>query len=137
MLSGLHHAVDVGGLSRLCQSVARAPGVTISANNPVVGSSFAQVESGFVAAEILQLRESGGSFDSLYPFLPGTVGGGDIELVVGKSSGPANLRSEEHTSELESLMRTSFAVVCLKKKKKTTTNFITGANIYHRNRSDR
>src|SRR3546814_20826571 len=91
MLSGLHHAVDVGGLSRLCQSVARAPGVTISANNPVVGSSFAQVESGFVAAEILQLRESGGSFDSLYPFLPGTVGGGDIELVVGQSSGPANL----------------------------------------------
>src|SRR3546814_16683678 len=96
MLSGLDHAVDLGGLSRLCQTVARAAGVTITANKPVVGSSFAQVESGFVAAEILQLRESGGSFDSLYPFLPGTVGGGDIELVVGTSSGPANLeRSEE------------------------------------------
>src|SRR3546814_10049793 len=29
------------------------------------------------------------------------------------------LRSEEHTSELQSLMRTSYAVFCLKKKKKT------------------
>src|SRR3546814_5471848 len=29
-------------------------------------------------------------------------------------------RSEEHTSELQSLMRTSYAVFCLKKKKKHT-----------------
>src|SRR3546814_6699357 len=31
------------------------------------------------------------------------------------------LRSEEHTSELQSLMRISYAVFCLKKKKKNTT----------------
>src|SRR3546814_10182885 len=30
-----------------------------------------------------------------------------------------NVRSEEHTSELQSLMRISYAVFCLKKKKKT------------------
>src|SRR3546814_5828488 len=30
------------------------------------------------------------------------------------------VRSEEHTSELQSLMRTSYAVFCLKKKKKST-----------------
>src|SRR3546814_5826236 len=30
-------------------------------------------------------------------------------------------RSEEHTSELQSLMRISYAVVCLKKKSRTTT----------------
>src|SRR3546814_2193365 len=30
-------------------------------------------------------------------------------------------RSEEHTSELQSLMRISYAVFCLKKKKYTTT----------------
>src|SRR3546814_7074574 len=29
-----------------------------------------------------------------------------------------NMRSEEHTSELQSLMRNSYAVFCLKKKKK-------------------
>src|SRR3546814_2095520 len=32
----------------------------------------------------------------------------------------AGMRSEEHTSELQSLMRSSYAVFCLKKKKKTT-----------------
>src|SRR3546814_10897366 len=31
-------------------------------------------------------------------------------------------RSEEHTSELQSLMRISYAVFCLKKKKPNTTN---------------
>src|SRR3546814_9396625 len=31
-------------------------------------------------------------------------------------------RSEEHTSELQSLMRISYAVFCLKKKKRTTTH---------------
>src|SRR3546814_2803159 len=31
------------------------------------------------------------------------------------------LRSEEHTSELQSLMRTSYAVFCLKKKKTNHT----------------
>src|SRR3546814_1597094 len=30
-------------------------------------------------------------------------------------------RSEEHTSELQSLMRTSYAVFCLQKKKQTST----------------
>src|SRR3546814_1203440 len=32
------------------------------------------------------------------------------------------LRSEEHTSELQSLMRISYAVFCLKKKTQITTN---------------
>src|SRR3546814_5122054 len=33
---------------------------------------------------------------------------------------PVRLRSEEHTSELQSLMRISYAVFCLKKKKQNT-----------------
>src|SRR3546814_1044540 len=40
------------------------------------------------------------------------------------ATGPCE-RSEEHTSEIQSLMRTSYAVFCLKKKKRTkqmTTN---------------
>src|SRR3546814_1169556 len=35
---------------------------------------------------------------------------------------PQPARSEEHTSELQSLMRNSYAVFCLKKKKQTKTN---------------
>src|SRR3546814_1893124 len=51
-----------------------------------------------------------------------------IELPTGRRSLPANqlehvlaapdARSEEHTSELQSLMRISYAVFCLKKKNK-------------------
>src|SRR3546814_8627953 len=39
---------------------------------------------------------------------------------VGYEPKPQNLRSEEHTSELQSLMRISYAVFCLKKKNTTT-----------------
>src|SRR3546814_4252670 len=38
----------------------------------------------------------------------------------GDDVGEANLRSEEHTSELQSLMRISYAVFCLKKTNKNT-----------------
>src|SRR3546814_3189412 len=38
-------------------------------------------------------------------------------------------RSEEHTSELQSLMRISYAVFCLKKKNKHQTNKIVVVNI--------
>src|SRR3546814_4993443 len=40
---------------------------------------------------------------------------GETELAAGHVA----VRSEEHTSELQSLMRISYAVFCLKKKKKT------------------
>src|SRR3546814_8182357 len=39
-------------------------------------------------------------------------------------------RSEEHTSELQSLMRISYAVFCLKKKKKTPYITNTGSTSY-------
>src|SRR3546814_1493364 len=60
--------------------------------------------------------------------------GGDIEMAMRDRVLPrrgddvdrrveqiCNLRSEEHTSELQSLMRISYAVFCLKKKKTHTT----------------
>src|SRR3546814_10811277 len=48
-------------------------------------------------------------------------GGGDAyhRLVAGDGDAAA-ARSEEHTSELQSLMRISYAVFCLKKKKNHT-----------------
>src|SRR3546814_2438457 len=55
----------------------------------------------------------------------------------GKKSNPAwPPRSEEHTSELQSLMRISYAVFCLKKKKdirktKDTDNLIRSLIILH------
>src|SRR3546814_309109 len=41
-----------------------------------------------------------------------------------------DVRSEEHTSELQSLMRISYAVFCLKKKKTQAT--INTSNLYHK-----
>src|SRR3546814_6254330 len=38
-----------------------------------------------------------------------------------RSGSPDKARSEEHTSELQSLMRISYAVFCLKKKNDTKT----------------
>src|SRR3546814_7958798 len=47
----------------------------------------------------------------------GTFHAGLGPLLVGQVE-PQPARSEEHTSELQSLMRISYAVFCLKKKKK-------------------
>src|SRR3546814_5160327 len=41
-----------------------------------------------------------------------------FSATVGRSEATVTPRSEEHTSELQSLMRISYAVFCLKKKKK-------------------
>src|SRR3546814_12583512 len=43
-----------------------------------------------------------------------------LKLHLAGRAGPIGDRSEEHTSELQSLMRISYAVFCLKKKKPST-----------------
>src|SRR3546814_8062517 len=60
----------------------------------------------------------------------------DIALVWRKNSPREKefrLRSEEHTSELQSLMRISYAVFCLKKKKQNyvTTQLSISSNTLH------
>src|SRR3546814_4947296 len=45
-----------------------------------------------------------------------------IGLVTPGAPAGVGLRSEEHTSELQSLMRISYAVFCLKKKNRQTQN---------------
>src|SRR3546814_9395256 len=56
--------------------------------------------------------------------LEGTSGGAPYSYAPGEPPSTADdelaefVRSEEHTSELQSLMRISYAVFCLKKKKK-------------------
>src|SRR3546814_8699175 len=43
--------------------------------------------------------------------------GGAVDVAAGGAGEACNARSEEHTSELQSLMRNSYAVFCLKKKR--------------------
>src|SRR3546814_1064593 len=54
-------------------------------------------------------------FMRLLPFLMRGIGQAQYDLQQGG-------RSEEHTSELQSLMRISYAVFCLKKKNKDDTH---------------
>src|SRR3546814_4764005 len=54
----------------------------------------------------------GSTFRAGAAFFPPRAGAGASE----------NMRSEEHTSELQSLMRISYAVFCLKKKNKQNHN---------------
>src|SRR3546814_4296563 len=48
--------------------------------------------------------------------------GGYISLCQGAFAAIGGFRSEEHTSELQSLMRISYAVFCLKTKKRKQIN---------------
>src|SRR3546814_3138125 len=89
-----------------------------------------EMERGRIEAEAPQIGEHAHSHD--FPMGLGRVGVGRREAddrdgagtqevrdavgVIGHVSG----RSEEHTSELQSLMRNSYAVFCLKKKKLKT-----------------
>src|SRR3546814_1213386 len=55
--------------------------------------------------------------------------GGEGIIVVDQADVLDQLRSEEHTSELQSLMRISYAVFCLKKKKHKNTSKISETKI--------
>src|SRR3546814_3968265 len=71
-------------------------------------------------------RQPAGAAGQAQPFLPvrapGTAGR-DAGDAAGSDRGAQAPRSEEHTSELQSLMRISYAVFCLKKKIKTTKRY--------------
>src|SRR3546814_3285293 len=59
------------------------------------------------------------------------ISGASRELTEGFGS----LRTEEHTSELQSLMRISYAVFCLKKKKKPSSALTSTDTAYHLHRT--
>src|SRR3546814_7807864 len=62
---------------------------------------------------------------SVLTFGVGSPLGGYLVERFGKSDPSITCRSEEHTSELQSLMRISYAVFCLKKKTKEDNNITT------------
>src|SRR3546814_9276944 len=80
--------------------------------------------------EQVRLAAAIGADDAGQPRLDAQLGGFDEAFETGEAQ-PFYLhenppcsrsnRSEEHTSELQSLMRISYAVFCLKKKKKNNT----------------
>src|SRR3546814_6938594 len=78
----------------------------------VAASMFALAACGEKAAEDTTTTEA--------PAADATAEAGADAAAAGADAAAA--RSEEHTSELQSLMRISYAVFCLKKKKQNTHN---------------
>src|SRR3546814_5290359 len=75
----------------------------------------------------------GGTFSAKYDVDSEVITSYNIVGRIEGSQRPTMLRSEEHTSELQSLMRSSYAVFCLKKKKKKTQHSTT----YQKNKQRR
>src|SRR3546814_1511840 len=99
----LHHGWPrMAGATRV---VLPAPG---GATTTALGRSVSAATMSGRTASI----ESGGRCAAI----AASIGAGDRE---GDGFGQRRLRSEEHTSELQSLMRISYAVFCLKKKNRT------------------
>src|SRR3546814_6185860 len=73
--------------------------------------------------EIAGKRASLGDLTRRLLAIPGVEDGVVFQLD-GDEIGVRRIRSEEHTSELQSLMRISYAVFCLKKKKRTQNSQI-------------
>src|SRR3546814_6337121 len=82
---------------------------SLANGNVLIGGGNRQIEI-FVAQS--QIFVPNGSLDDDYYFSVLTALNNGQVLITGGYNG----RSEEHTSELQSLMRISYAVFCLKKK---------------------
>src|SRR3546814_1319201 len=84
-----------------------------------MGEALAEAAEGRALSLVrVPLGWHAGAFDFRHPLdYLGYDGAGGIGSGPGQAVGAAQARSEEHTSELQSLMRISYAVFCLKKKK--------------------
>src|SRR3546814_6023599 len=74
-------------------------------------------------------------FRSLVDLADGVADAADRgDRALGRRLDRADLRSEEHTSELQSLMRISYAVFCLKKKNTRNIKLMTNITLYNHNK---
>src|SRR3546814_6477078 len=79
--------------------------ITLPTPNDVFGPCFEEGDA--AACALIRRNPLNGSLN----------GGGDTPGQIALLTNQGTIRSEEHTSELQSLMRLSYAVFCLKKKK--------------------
>src|SRR3546814_7286520 len=110
------------GSSDVCSSDLRRAGPGAAAAR-LPGLAVGRLRAGELARSLgalLRLRRE--ALPALRPRDPGRAAGLQPPVPAGLRDRPARPRSEEHTSELQSLMRISYAVFCLKKKKTTKTN---------------
>src|SRR3546814_7122079 len=90
-----------------------------AAAQPIDYDAHAEVAQRDAEAGIVLLRNEGDVLPLATTAKRIVLIGGHADVGV-LSGGGSSQKSEEHTSELQSLMRISYAVFCLKKKKETT-----------------
>src|SRR3546814_3658525 len=92
---------------------------TGTANGDAISpSTSASDQPGLLVARICPYRGDRGARSSgPNEAIPSAANPGSRYHAVSVATIAGNVRSEEHTSELQSLMRISYAVFCLKKKK--------------------
>src|SRR3546814_8801356 len=118
--------------SDVCSSDLQAyEGVVIGKKNAGLNSAFTvrKISHGYGVERVFQAHSA--AIDSVEVKRRGAVRAGKLYYLRGLEGKKARIkedlagnakaraaRSEEHTSELQSLMRNSYAVICLKQKKK-------------------
>src|SRR3546814_7611638 len=105
---------DLACKSRMTLNCREGSGIFGKRRSQLCGPGFAR-SSASIAEEIAKECGRFGFGDARIDVRPVMAGGLGVDARAVLHS-PA-LRSEEHTSELQSLMRISYAVFCLKKKK--------------------
>src|SRR3546814_10563484 len=114
--------MTIGSASHLTRRSLLAT-ATMSAFGLAIPPAFAQarLDEGSIAATAQNLQPG------QFLWAPEAAPEGPVIIVVSLSKQRAYVyrRSEGHTSELQSLMRISYAVFCLQKKKKQQTNHYT------------
>src|SRR3546814_10376623 len=110
--------ISVGASYRLLRETFRRPDVVLNAR---VKAPTGEHPFG---VELVEIPGTAGNLKVPERLSTGSgVWGASAGISVLKTLDPMVVfRSEEHTSELQSLMRISYAVFCLKKKKKNHTN---------------
>src|SRR3546814_2119100 len=95
-------------ISSICAEARISPGHLYHyfASKEAIVSAMIEVRLEEAAARFAKLAEGADVLSALF-----------CEIEVTRSGHPRLVRSEEHTSELQSLMRISYAVFCLKNKK--------------------
>src|SRR3546814_5630497 len=108
--------------SDVCSSdqMVRVSVIGLRETRPLIGRKFEAEKASAIAQHAVRFLQRGGNV-------------GDVADTEGDRIGVENLvgRSEEHTSELQSLMRNSYAVFCLKKKNNNqVTTYITSTRLH-------
>jgi 2-isopropylmalate synthase len=127
-LYGLH-AGDLTALPRYCETVARATGVAISANYPVLGRDAFRTGTGVHAAAIIKARQKGNDWlaDRVYSGVPAAEVGRKQIIEISHVSGMSNvkywLRENGFDPDDEDLCRRVFELA------KTTDHTLTEAEL--------